>query len=350
VRFLPYPCDPEIHEGALASALDYVALAEEAHGAIAKPVDFSYVWGDALGELVHRRPDARIINLETAVTRSAAYLPKGINYRMSPANIPCITAAGVDCCVLANNHVLDWGAEGLVETLDTLSAAGIATAGAGCEAGAAAAPAILPLAGGQRIVVFAFGAETSGIPRGWAATADTPGVNLLADVSTRSARRIAAGVAAVKRAGDIVVVSIHWGGNWGYGISRRERAFAHTLIDEGGVDIVHGHSSHHPKAIEVYRDRPILYGCGDFLDDYEGIPGYEAFRDDLVLMYLPALRAPEGTLARFTMVPFQIRNFRLNRASRADATWLCDVLNREGKRFNTEIRLEDDLTLELSWS
>ena len=75
-----------------------------------------------------------------------------------------------------------------------------------------------------------------------------------------------------------MVASVHWGSNWGYDIPREQTVFAHRLIDEAGVDIIHGHSSHHVRAIEVYKDRLILYGCGDFLNDYEGISGYEEFR------------------------------------------------------------------------
>jgi poly-gamma-glutamate capsule biosynthesis protein CapA/YwtB (metallophosphatase superfamily) len=71
------------------------------------------------------------------------------------------------------------------------------------------------------------------------------------------------------------------------------------LINEAGVDIVHGHSSHHPKGIEVYKNRPILYGCGDFLNDYEGISGYQEYRDDLTLMYFPRMDAASGKLVRF---------------------------------------------------
>jgi poly-gamma-glutamate capsule biosynthesis protein CapA/YwtB (metallophosphatase superfamily) len=71
------------------------------------------------------------------------------------------------------------------------------------------------------------------------------------------------------------------------------RQFAHALIDEAGFDLVHGHSSHHPKAIEVHHGRIILYGCGDFITDYEGIKGYESFRDDLVRCIYPSItRSP----------------------------------------------------------
>jgi poly-gamma-glutamate synthesis protein (capsule biosynthesis protein) len=84
-------------------------------------VDFSYVWGDALDVMDRQAPDLRLINLETAVTTHDEPLPKGINYRMHPANLPVLDAAGVEGCMLANNHVLDWGVEGLLETLESRS-------------------------------------------------------------------------------------------------------------------------------------------------------------------------------------------------------------------------------------
>lgn len=79
--------------------------------------------------------------------------------------------------------------------------------------------------------------------------------------------------------------------------------FAHRLIDEAGVDIIHGHSSHHVKAIEVYKDKLILYGCGDFLNDYEGIGGYEEFRADLALMYFATVEPSTGKVFDLHMTP-----------------------------------------------
>lgn len=348
-QVLPHPSEPTLHEPYMSSALGYVRLAERANGPIPRPVQFAYVWGEALDELERVGPDVRVINLETSVTRSDDAQPKGINYRMHPANIPCITAAGIDCCVLANNHILDWGRAGLEETLDTLGRAGLASAGAGRDLAQAAAPAVLEVPARGRVLVFAFGSTTSGIPEDWAATADTSGVNLLHDLSPQTVRNIAGDVKPVKRAGDIVVASIHWGGNWGYGISPQQTRFARALVDEAGVDVVHGHSSHHVKGIEVYRDRPILYGCGDLLTDYEGIGGYEQFRGDLGLMYFPTLDPSTGRLVRFEATPTCVRRFRLHWASDEEASWLCNVLQRESAPFGVRAVLDDDRTLHLSW-
>ncbi len=116
-QILPCPSNPSLYEPYVESALEYVAMAERASGHIPKPASFSYIWGDALQELDRAAPAARIINLEASITTSGDYERKGINYRMHPANTPCLSAAGIDCCVLANNHVLDWGRSGLSETI-----------------------------------------------------------------------------------------------------------------------------------------------------------------------------------------------------------------------------------------
>jgi poly-gamma-glutamate synthesis protein (capsule biosynthesis protein) len=348
-QILPHPGDPQIREPYVTSAAHYVWLAEAANGAIPAPVPFPYIWGDALEALEASRPDARIVNLETSVTRSRELWPKGINYRMNPANVPCLAAAGIDCCCLSNNHVLDCGYAGLAETIETLRRAHIAFAGAGKDESEARAPAMIEVAECRRVIVFSVGSVTSGIPRAWTAGPGHSGVNLVHDLSVDTADHIAAQAGACKRPGDIVVISIHWGGNWGYRIAEDEQAFAHRLIETGVVDVVHGHSSHHPKAIEVHDGKLILYGCGDFIDDYEGIAGHEKYRDDLVLKYLAALDSGTGKLTRLRLVPFQIKNFRLNRPSAADATWLRQVLDREGRQFGTRVEVGQAGALELSW-
>jgi poly-gamma-glutamate synthesis protein (capsule biosynthesis protein) len=148
--------------------------------------------------------------------------------------------------------------------------------------------------------------------------------------------------------GDVMVASIHWGNNWGYEIPKEQIAFAHRLIDEG-VAVIHGHSSHHVKTIEVYRDRLILYGCGDFLTDYEGITGYEIFRGDLALMYLVQVNLRQGQLAGVRLVPMRMRRFQATHVSTADGAWLRDLLNRLGATFGTHVELAEDHSMDLVW-
>ncbi|MFZ2159179.1 MAG: CapA family protein, partial [Bradyrhizobium sp.] len=200
-----------------------------------------------------------------------------------------------------------------------------------------------------RVLVFAFGTVTSGIPHSWAATADAPGVNLTR-LSEADARRAANHILSIKQPGDLAVVSLHWGPNWGYDIPDEQRIFARTLIDRANVSIIHGHSSHHAKAIEVYHERVILYGCGDFLNDYEGIRGYEEFRSDLAPMYFADIEPATGSLAALEIIPLQIRNFQLNRPSRQDIEWMQQTLERESRRLGTGLVLDRGGRLILSGS
>jgi poly-gamma-glutamate synthesis protein (capsule biosynthesis protein) len=347
-QIFPHPSRPELHEAYVKDARDYVRLAEEVNGHVPGAVGPAYIWGDALAELVRVAPDASVINLETSITESDDRWPgKGIHYRMHPANVDCLTAAGIDVCALANNHVLDHGQAGLEQTLDTLAAAGLKTAGAGRDRAQAERPAIVMVLDGGRVVVFSVGTQTSGVPPAWAAGHDRPGVAFLPDLSAGTADAVIERVRRVKRGGDIVIVSIHWGTNWGYEVPDSHVAFARRLID-GGVDVIHGHSSHHPRPIEVYRGRLVLYGCGDFIDDYEGISGYEEFRDDLVLMYLAGLDPGGGQPVSLRMTPFRIRKMRLTRPLRKDAKWLRARLDEVSRRFGSRVELAVDGSLTLS--
>lgn len=349
-QMLPHPVDPVLYEPYVKDARDYVRLAEEAHGPVPRPVSFARVWGAALEEFRRFSPDLRIINLETSITTHSEPWPgKGIHYRMHPGNIPALTAAGVDFCALANNHVLDWSYVGLRETLHTLKKAGIHYSGAGTNLEEAASPAILQVPGKGRVLLFSLGAASSGIPAEWEAEADRAGVYLFREIGDAAVEAVARRIAAWRQTGDLVVVSIHWGPNWGYEVSAAEQQFARRLIRDAGVHLVHGHSSHHMKGIEVYQGKLILYGAGDFINDYEGIRGYQDFRPDLGLMYFASLDPATGNLAALPMTPTRMHRLQVQRASRSDAEWLRDRLNREGLAFGTRVTLEEDHTLTLHW-
>jgi poly-gamma-glutamate capsule biosynthesis protein CapA/YwtB (metallophosphatase superfamily) len=339
-QILPHPGDPELREAYVDDARTYVRLAERVNGPIPRPVGFDWPWGDARGVLDEMAPDVRVINLETSVTRSADFAPgKAVHYRMSPANLACVAVIRPDACALANNHVLDFGPAGLTETLDVLAGAGLRAVGAGRDAARARHPAAVPLPGGRRAVIFACGTASSGIPARWAAAASRPGVDFLPGLGGAAADQVIARVGAARQPGDIAVVSIHWGSNWGYDIGEDQARFARRLID-GGVDLIHGHSSHHPRPVEVYRGKLILYGCGDCIDDYEGVTGYEAYRDDLRLLFFASVQPGTGELAALRMVPMQARKMRLHRAGQADSTWLATILDQVSRPRGARIDRE----------
>ncbi|MER7467837.1 CapA family protein [Streptomyces sp. NPDC097981] len=344
-QILPHPGEPSLPEAYVTDARTYVELAEAANGTIPRPAAFSWPWGEALAALDAAAPDARILNLETSVTQSDDIAPgKSVHYRMHPANLPCLAAARPDVCSLANNHVLDYGRRGLAETLDSLAAAGLRAAGAGRDLDEARRPVVVSLPGHRRVLVFSLGMASSGIPHTWAATADRSGIDFSDEASHAAAAEVVGRIRRVKRPGDLVVVSIHWGSNWGYAVPRDQIRFAHALVD-GGADAVHGHSSHHPRPVEVYRGHPVLYGCGDLIDDYEGIGGNEQYRDDLRLLYFVSLEPDTGRLDHARLVPLQAHQMRLRHAARKDAEWLHGVLARTSRTFGTHITLDPEGTL-----
>lgn len=345
-QILAEPCDPSLYEPSMTDARDYIALAEQRTGPIPRGAPPAYPWGDALAMLDAARPDVRLVNLETSITRRGEPdHDKEVHYRVSPENAAALRAARVDVCALANNHVLDWGPAGLDDTLVTLDRLGIRRAGAGRDLDEAQRPAELDLGARGRVVVFAIGLGDAGVPSSWTAAPERPGVHRLAHLGAEGVRDLRRAIEPRRNAGAIVVLSIHWGPNWGYAIPATHRRFAHLAIDELGVDVVHGHSSHHVKGIEVHRGRLILYGCGDLLTDYEGISGHEAYRGELGLVYLATLD-PRGALAALEMVPTRMHRFRITEAGPGDARWLeaslarsCDALGTRVARAGGRLRL-----------
>jgi poly-gamma-glutamate capsule biosynthesis protein CapA/YwtB (metallophosphatase superfamily) len=337
-QILAHPGEPELREPYLRDARGYVRLAERANGPIARPVDWRWPWGEVFAFVDEAAPDVRLVNLETTITADGEFAErKTVCYRMHPDNLPALTAFQPDVCALGNNHILDFGYQGLTETAAALDRAGIQGVGAGADLSTARRPAVVNARGEHRVLVTSVAMTSAGVPESWAAHHDRPGVWLIRDASRREAADdVATGVLAHKRDGDVAIVSVHWGSNWGYATAAGEIAFAHRLID-AGVDIVHGHSSHHPRPIEIYRGKPILYGCGDVIDDYEGIGGHESFRADLRLLYLTCTDPVGGELLSLRMIPMRVRRMRLERASQTDTEWLRTTMERTSRRFGTRV-------------
>ena len=333
----PSPGDPALREQYVDDARTYVELAERVNGPVPAPVDFAWPWGVALDLLDDLRPDVRVINLETSITRSDDFAPgKAVNYRMSPGNVPFVGAVRPSVCVLANNHVLDFGRRGLTETLRSLAEAGLPSAGAGEDERTARQPCAVPLGAGGRVLVFSLGFGTSGIPRSWAAAPDRSGVAYFDEPNAQAADLVVQQVADARQPGDLVVVSVHWGANWGYDVGRAERRFAHRLV-EGGVDVVHGHSSHHPRPVEVHRGHLVVYGCGDLVNDYEGISGHGQFRSDLRPLYLATLDRGSGAMVRLRLAVLRAWRLSLRPATPEDVTWLATTLDRVSSSLATRV-------------
>lgn len=224
----------------------------------------AYPWGDTLPKF--KEADARIANLECVISdrgRPWSATPKTFHFRSDSKNVECLKAAGINAVSIANNHSLDYEYDALFEMLSILDRAGIARAGAGRDIDEAGSPAVFEAAG-RKCAMIAF---TDNEPF-WEARKGAPGVyHVPVDVDDPRAQGLFDRTELAKRETGFVIISAHWGPNRGYAPRASHIPFGRRLI-ESGADIVFGHSCHVFQGIEFYRGGAIIYGAGDFVDDY----------------------------------------------------------------------------------
>jgi poly-gamma-glutamate capsule biosynthesis protein CapA/YwtB (metallophosphatase superfamily) len=209
--------------------------------------DYSF---EAVRPLLRRAPLV-LGNLEGPFARIAPRESRNHSYRVDPALAPALSRAGINVVTLANNHLLDCGRAGVLETLQALDEAGVAAVGAGVDERAAHRPAIRT-AGDMRIGVLGYYWNSR-----CAARVCVPGSAM------DPPEALAADIGALRGAVDRVVVTFHWGVPYEPCPSGDDRAKARLAID-CGADVVIGHHPHIVQPVEVYRGRPIFYSVGNF--------------------------------------------------------------------------------------
>jgi poly-gamma-glutamate synthesis protein (capsule biosynthesis protein) len=287
------------------------------------------VWGSTLPRL--RALDGVVANLECCISARGERWPgKVYHFRAGPDwALPALDAAGAACVSLANNHALDFGVPALLDTLDGLDRTGIAAAGAGRDLRAARGPVTTDVGG----VTVGMLALTDRNPE-FAATTERPGTAVAAPTARdRRTRRLVRWQLDRLEGADVVVASLHWGPNWDLVKRPPLRRFARWLVDRG-VDVVHGHSAHVPQGIEVYEGAPILYDCGDLVDDYV-VKG--DLHNDRGFLY--ELVVEDGAVAAVRLHPVEL-DVGVNAASPAAARWLRERIRTLSDRFGTTIRTE----------
>ncbi|MFB6154409.1 MAG: CapA family protein [Haloferacaceae archaeon] len=297
------------------------------------------VWGDALDRL--QSLDGLFVNLECCLSNrgepwTRTYRP--FLFRASPNwAVPALTSAGVDWATLANNHVLDFGETALRDTLDALDDAGVARSGAGRTRGEAWDPAVVD-AGDLRVALVSF---TDNTPE-YAAGADEPGTACAdVDVEDRETRRRVERALASARASDpdLLVASLHWGPNMVTSPPPRFERFAHWLVEDGGVDLVHGHSAHVFQGVEVHEGVPILYDAGDFVDDY----AVDAeLRNDRSFLFEVVVDAESTAIDRVRLVPTEIADCRVHRAAPSTAEWSRETVRERSAAYDTDFERDGD--------
>jgi poly-gamma-glutamate synthesis protein (capsule biosynthesis protein) len=280
--------------------------------------------------------DGLCINLECCLSARGQQwrrTRRTFHFRATPDwAVPALEAAGVDCCALANNHVLDYEEPALLDTLDELDDADIAHAGAGRTESAALEPAFFPV-GDRTVAVVSL---TDNTPE-YAATATTPGTAYVEidvdDAETRRTVETALGQAR-SRDPDLLIVSLHWGPNMETEPPEAFQQFAHWLVDDG-VDVIHGHSAHVFQGIEVYDGVPILHDAGDFVDDYAVD---RDLRNDRGFLFVAVADADGVTELRLR--PVEIEDCRVRAAGGEAARWCRDRMRERSEQFGTASAFE----------
>lgn len=200
--------------------------------------------------------DITLANLETPISERGEPEDKTYAYRTSPKAIPHLVESGIDVLNLANNHILDYGLQGMLDTFDRLDQAGLKRIGAGRDVEEAYAPVIIEKNGIQ-IAFFGFSQVVPEV--WWKADKDHPGV-----AETYNYIRPVEAIESVRNQVDLIVVTAHWGGENVDIPDDRQTEMAHRYID-AGADLVIGGHPHVLQSIENYKDKWIAYSLGNFI-------------------------------------------------------------------------------------
>lgn len=308
---------------------------------IAKKFGPSYPLGDTTEIL--NQADVTLVNLECSIAKSGTLWgnPSNTVYlRGDPEATAVLKTGGIDYVSLANNHVLDFGPEALLETTEHLKAAGIKWAGAGKTLTEAKTPVVLDKPPGS----IAFFSATDNAPL-YSASQEKPGTwyitipppeEFFTNLHTEIERLRNNGVT-------LIIFSLHWGPNMVENPTEEIKTFARQLVDEG-VDIIHGHSAHVFQGIEVYRGKIVFYGTGDFINDFLPVAGTE----EQFLYKVTAEVGNEKPRVRFKqieLIPIRIENMRANLAETGVAASMISKMRGRSSVFGTEILSKDGLGL-----
>lgn len=294
-------------------------------------VPASYPWGDTLP--LWKAAAWRSCNLECVLSDQGEPWPsKAFCFRSDPRNVDVLKTCGISAVSLANNHVLDYGPEALLQMVDILDRAGIGHSGAGANSCKAKEPS-LSRAGGLPVALVSV---TDNEPE-WAASPDRPGIRYVPmECADPRAQELFEQVADLHQKGYFVVTSVHWGPNWGYQPLPEHGRFGRALI-EAGADLVAGHSPHVPRGIEIYQGKPIVYSLGDFIDDYAVDP-YER-NDESFLLWV---ELDQNHATRLVLHPIVIEDFQARRAPGERALAILDLLVELSRPFGTRLRVVED--------
>lgn len=293
---------------------------------ILKKTNPLYPWGNTLP--IFQKADVRFCNLECVISHHPEpwnRVEKVFHFRTEPKNVGVLKAARIDAVSIANNHSMDYGPKALKEMIHILSHNHIGYAGAGITPKEAQEIASIEVS--KKRVGFL--AVTDNEPE-WKVSNSEPGTYYVPlDLKDLRAVQLLKKIWEKKEGFDLIVVSVHWGPNWGRHPLQKDVQFAHALIDSG-ANIVFGHSPHVFRGVEFYKGCPILYSAGDFVDDYAVD---EVERNDESFVFLLSLN--EDGHFSLQLYPTVIQNFQAQLATGQRASHIASQMTELCREFET---------------
>ena len=198
-----------------------------------------------------QKPDLFMVNLENPITTTTEKVEKEWNFKMPTKYISVLQQGGINAVTCANNHVFDYGVDGILETMSVLDSAGIVRVGIGKTLIEARTPKIISIKG-KRIALLGYA--------GWS----FPATNTRPGVAPRNVEYVVEDVRRIKENADIVIVNFHWGEELAAFPSEGQKVLARRTID-AGADAIVGHHPHVLQGIELYKGKPIAYSLGNFI-------------------------------------------------------------------------------------
>jgi poly-gamma-glutamate synthesis protein (capsule biosynthesis protein) len=286
------------------------------------------IWGNTKKHI--KTSDLFIFNLETTLTNSKTKAPKVFNYSLSPLYVKILKGLSLNMfCSIANNHILDFKNEGMIETKKILRNLKINHTGAGSNLKEAQQLVITKIKG----TVFGFLSAANHYEH-WRATETQGGIWFIDPTNFSHVKNAFEIVRKSKKKCDFLIFSCHMQSNYVNIIDDSIKKFYRQLI-ENGVDVVHGHSPHHVLQIEEYNNKVICYSLGDFVDDYAINSTY---RNDLGVLI--DLHIKGDQIVKIDKKPTKIENFQVNfLLSGNDYDFVMRNLNTNDKEINFMISI-----------
>ncbi len=275
-----------------------------------------------------RKYDFIFANLETPITeRGKPVTAKPYIFRIKPDTAGCLKDLKLDVVSIANNHLMDYGLEGMEDTLLHLKKMNIRHAGGGITLDAARRPAQLKH-GGTDIIILAYNERP---PAAFSASDQSPGIAPL------DFNMIKEDIGLNRCNDNIIIVSLHWGIEQTIEPQSYQISLAHRIIDSG-ADAIIGHHPHWPQGIELYNGKPIVYSLGNFINGY--VNKIEHDNIAVVLYYHGNL------LESIRILPIAGRNRRIRFQpyilKGPGASALMELIKDLSVEMNTEISIGDN--------